>query len=123
MKNKYDTFTTEKTRVSYLPYTTLFELGFNPSSKGTFYLKGLIEYIIVNNLYDYSYKNILKMFTKDNNYELDNVRENIRNSLRRVDYFKIQKNFKKYLDVDFDYYFLSPTKFINILALKYSNLF
>lgn len=56
MKSEYGTYTKDKVKVSYLLYSMLFELGLNPSNKGTIYLKELIEYIILNNLYDYSYK-------------------------------------------------------------------
>ena len=69
MKSIYDTYTKDKVKVSYSLYAMLFELGLNPSNKGTIYLKELIEYIILNNLYDYSYKDILKFFVNDNNYE------------------------------------------------------
>ena len=58
MRSEYDTYTKDKVKVSYLLYAMLFELGLNPANKGTIYLKEIIEYIILNNLYDCSYKEI-----------------------------------------------------------------
>ena len=55
MKSVYDTCTKDKVKVSYSLYAMLIELGLNPSNKGTIYLKEVIEYIILNNLYDYTY--------------------------------------------------------------------
>ena len=121
MKSKYDTCTNDKVKVSYLLYAMLIELGLSPSNKGTIYLKEIIEYIILNNLYDYSYKDILKNFTNENNYDLEKIRTNIKNCLYRVDYARAKKNFNKYLNLEFDTYYLSPSKFINIVALKYNN--
>ena len=119
MKSVYDTCTKDKVKVSYSLYAMLFELGLSPSNKGTIYLKELIEYIILNNLYDYSYKEILELFITENHYELKNIKSNIKNSLYRIDYIKAKKNFEKYLSLQFDPYYLSPSKFINIIALKY----
>jgi hypothetical protein len=118
MKSEYDTSTKDKVKASYLLYAMLFELGLNPSNKGTIYIKEVIEYIILNNLYDYSYKEILQLFIKDKNYDLIKIRTNIKNALYRIDYSKAKKNFEKYLNIQFDTYYLSPSKFINIIALK-----
>ena len=121
MKREYDTFTKDKVEVSYLLYTVLFELGLNPSSKGTIYIKEIIEFIVLNNLYDYSYKEILNLFIKDNHYEKKNIKNNIKNSLYRIDYIKAKKGFEKYLNLQFDAFYLSPSKFISIIALKYKD--
>jgi len=120
MVSKYDTCTKNKVKVSYSLYTMLFELGLSPSNKGTIYLKELIEYVILNNLYDYSYKEILELFITENHYELNNIKNNIKNSLYRINYTKAKKNFEKHLSLEFDPYYLSPSKFINIVALKYN---
>ncbi len=121
MKSVYDTCTKEKVKVSYFLYAMLIELGLNPSNKGTIYLREIIEYTILNNLYDYSYKDILKLFTNENNYDLKKIRTNIKNCLYRINYTKSKKNFDKYLNIEFDTYYLSPSKFINIVALKYNS--
>lgn len=121
MKSVYDTCTKDKVKVSYSLYAMLFELGLSPSNKGTIYLKELIEYIILNNLYDYSYKEILQLFINDNSYEKKNIQSNIKNSLYRINYTKAKSNFEKYLNLQFDSYYLSPSKFINIIALKYKD--
>lgn len=121
MKSLYDTDTKDKVKVSYYLYPMLFELGLNPSNKGTIYLKELIEYIIQNNLYDYSYKETLELFIKDKHYELKNIKDNIKNSLYRIDYSKAKMNFEKYLNLSFNSYYLSPSKFISIISLKYHN--
>ena len=121
MKSVYDTYTKDKVKVSYSLYAMLFELGLNPSNKGTIYLKELIEYIIFNNLYDYSYKEILQLFINDNNYEKKNIQNNIKNTLYRINYTKAKNNFEKYLNLQFDNYYLSPSKFISIIALKYKD--
>ncbi len=94
MKSKYNILTQDKIKVSYLLYPILFELGLNPSNKGTIYLKKIIEYIILNDLYDYSYKEILQLFVNTNNYKLQKTKNNIKNSLYRIDYIKIKKNFE-----------------------------
>lgn len=120
MKSKYVTCTKDKVKASYSLYSMLFELGLSPSNKGTIYLKELIEYIALNNLYDYSYTKILELFINRNHYELKNIKSNIKNSLYRIDYIKAEKNFEKYLNIKFDPYYLSPSKFINIVYLKYS---
>lgn len=121
MKSVYDTCTKDKVKVSYSLYAMLFELGLCPSSKGTIYLKELIEYIVANNLYDSSYKDTLELFVADSHYELKNIKSNIKNSLYRIDYSKAKRNFKKYLDLEFDTYYLSPSNFINIVALRYND--
>jgi len=121
MKSVYDTCTKDKVKVSYSLYAMLIELGLNPSNKGTIYLREIIEYTILNNLYDYSYKDILKLFTNENNYDLKKIRTNIKNCLYRINYTKSKKNFDKYLNIEFDTYYLSPSKFINIVALKYNS--
>lgn len=121
MKSKYDTSTKDKVKVSYYIYTVLFELGLNPSSKGTIYLKEIIDYVILNNLYDYSYKKILQLFSNQQQYELENVKYNIKNCIYRINYLKAEKNFEKYLNIQFDTYYLAPSKLINIIALKYKN--
>ncbi len=121
MKSVYDTCTKDKVKVSYSLYAMLFELGLCPSSKGTIYLKELIEYIIYNNLYDYSYKEVLELFISKKHYELKNIKNNIKNALYRIDYSKAKRNFKKYLDLEFDTYYLSPSNFTNIIALKYND--
>lgn len=121
MKSVYDTCTKDKVKVSYSLYAMLFELGLCPSSKGTIYLKELIEYIVLNDLYDYSYKEVLELFVREKHYELKNIKSNIKNSLYRIDYSKAKKNFEKYLSLEFDSYYLSPSKFINIIALKYND--
>ena len=74
MKSVYDTCTKDKVKVSYSLYAMLFELGLCPSSKGTIYLKELIEYIIYNNLYDYSHKEVLELFISKKHYELKNIK-------------------------------------------------
>jgi len=119
MVSKYDTCTKDKVQVSYCLYAILFELGLNPSSKGTIYLKELIEYIILNNLYDYSYKEILNLFVTAKHYEQKNIQSNIKNSLYRIKYSKAKINFEKYFEIPFDNYYLSPSKFVIIVALKY----
>ena len=48
MDSKYDTYTKDNVTVSYLLHNLLFELGLNPSSKGTIYLKELITYVVSN---------------------------------------------------------------------------
>ena len=121
MKSIYDSSTKDKVKTSYSLYAMLFDLGLNPSNKGTIYLKELIEYIIINNLYDYSYKEILKKFIAENHYELKNVKYNIKNSIYRINYIKAKQNFEKYLNLPFDFYYLSPSKFTNIVALKYKD--
>ena len=121
MKSVYDTCTKDKVKVSYSLYAMPFELGLCPSSKGTIYLKELIEYIIYNNLYDYSYKEVLELFISKKHYELKNIKNNIKNALYRIDYSKAKRNFKKYLDLEFDTYYLSPSNFINIVALRYND--
>lgn len=118
MISEYDTCTKDKVKVSYLLYVMLFELGLSPSNRGTIYLKELIEYIALNNLYDYSYKEILQKFIDDKHYEKKNIKSNIKNALYRIDYTKAEKNFEKYLNIQFDTYYLSPSKFVNIIALK-----
>ncbi len=119
MKSEYDTFTKDKVTVSYLLYAMLFELGLSPSNIGTIYLKEIIEYITLNNLYDSSYKEILQLFIEEKHYELKKVKTNIKNALYRIDYTKTKKNFYKYFNIEFDSYYLSPSKFINLIALKY----
>lgn len=121
MKSVYDTCTKEKVKVSYFLYAMLIELGLNPSNKGTIYLKEVIEYIIFNNLYDYTYKDILSLFANEKNYNLENLKNNIKNCLYRINYTKSKKNFNKYLNLEFDTYYLSPSKFTNIIALKYND--
>lgn len=121
MKSKYGTYTKDKVKVSYSLYAMLFELGLSPSNKGTIYLKELIEYIILNDLYDYSYNEVLKLFINENHYELNSIKNNIKNSLYRINYTKAKKNFENYLSLQFDPYYLSPSKFINIIALKFNN--
>ena len=114
MDSKYDTYTKDNVTVSYLLYNLLFELGLNPSSKGTIY-------VVSNNLYDYSYNDILKQFIQKNHYENKNVKSNIKNALYRINTNKAKSNFKTYLNLQFDTYYLSPCNFINIIALKYNN--
>ena len=121
MKSEYDTCTKDKVEVSYLLYAMLFELGLNPASKGTIYIKEIIEFIVLNNLYDYSYKEILNLFIKDKHYEKKNIKSNIKNSIYRIDYIKAKKGFEKYLNLRFDAFYLSPSRFINIIALKYKD--
>ncbi len=121
MKSKYNTCTNDKVKVSYLLYSMLIELGLNPSSKGTIYLEEVIEYIILNNLYDYSYKDILELLANEKNYDFKKLKSNIKNCLYRIDYTKSKNNFDKHLNIKFDPYYLSPSKFINIVALKYNN--
>lgn len=121
MKSVYETCTKDKAQASYSLYTVLFELGLNPSSKGTIYLKELIEYIISNNLYDFTYKEILNLFVTDKHYEQKHIQNNIKNSLYRIKYSKAKANFEKYFKIPFDTYYLSPSKFVNIIALKYKN--
>lgn len=121
MISEYDTCTKDKVKVSYSLYTMLFELGLSPSNKGTIYLKELIEYIVLNNLYDYSYKEVLELFINDNHYEFKKINKNIKNCLYRIDYTKAKKNFEKYLSLQFDPYYLSPSKFTNIVALEYTD--
>lgn len=121
MKSVYDTCTKDNVKVSYSLYTMLFDLGLNPSNKGTIYLKEVIEYVVLNGLYDASYQEILKRFICENHYELKNIKDNIKNALYRVDYAKARKNFERYLKLPFDVYYFSPSKFISILALKYKN--
>lgn len=121
MDSKYDTYTKDNVTVSYLLYNLLFELGLNPSSKGTIYLKELITYVVSNNLYDYSYNDILKQFIQYNHYENKNVKSNIKNALYRINTNKAKSNFKTYLNLQFDTYYLSPCNFINIIALNYNN--
>lgn len=118
MKEIYDTTTKDKVIVSY---SILFELGLSPSNKGTIYLKELIDFIILNNLYDFSYKKNLELFSNENNYNFENIKSNIKNSLYRINYLKAQKNFEKYLNLPFDPYYLSPSKFISIISLKYKS--
>lgn len=121
MGNIYDSYTKDKVKASYYLYAILVDLGLNPSNKGTIYLKELIEYIIINDLYDYSYKAILEKFTAEKHYKVKNVKDNIKNSIYRINYIKAKKNFQKYLSLPFDFYYLSPSKFINIIALKYKD--
>lgn len=121
MKSVYDTCTKDNVKVSYSLYTMLFELGLSPSNKGTIYLKEVIEYIVLNGLYDYSYKKVLELFIHEKHYELKNIKDNIKNTLYRVDYAKAKKNFETYLKLPFDVYYFSPSKFISIFALKYKN--
>ena len=121
MDSKYDTYTKDNVTVSYLLYNLLFELGLNPSSKGTIYLKELITYVVSNNLYDYSYNDILKQFIQKNHYENKKVKSNIKNALYRINTNKAKSNFKTYLNLQIDTYYLSPCNFINIIALKYNN--
>lgn len=121
MKSEYETYTKDKVKVSYLLYSMLFELGLNPSNKGTIYLEELIEYIILNNLYDYSYKEILQMFINEKHYEKKNIKSNIKNALYRIDYIRAKKNFEKYLNLSFDTSYISPSRFTSIIALKYKN--
>ena len=76
MKSVYDTCTKDKVKVSYSLYAMLIELGLNPSNKGTIYLKEVIEYIILNNLYDYTYKDILSLFANEKNYYIELIIQN-----------------------------------------------
>lgn len=121
MKSEYDIYTKDKVKVSYSLFVILLELGLSPSNKGTIYLKELIEYIVLNNLYDYSYKEILELFINEKHYKLKNIKSNIKNTLYRIDSNKTKRNFEKHLSIQFDPYFLSPSKFINIIALKYNH--
>ena len=121
METKYDVLTKDVKEISYSVYTVLLNLGLSPSNKGTLYLKELILFVISNDLYDYSYKDILQKFIKHNNYDIKKVRNNIKNTLYRINCLKAKNNFEKYLDVEFDSYYTSPSKFLNIIALKYNN--
>lgn len=119
MKSTINTDTKNILTISYSIYAVLFSLGLNLSSKGTIYLKELIEFIILNNLYDYQYNKILELFITAKHYETKNIKNNIKNSLYRINFSKAKKNFELYLNLEFDSYYLSPSKFINIIALKY----
>lgn len=121
MNSKYDTYDKEKVSTSYLLYNLLFELGLSPSNKGTIYLKELIEYVVSNKLYDYSYNDILKKFVQSKSYESKNIKSNIKNTIYRINLNKAQNNFIKYLNLQFDSYYLSPCNFLNIVALKYND--
>ena len=42
---------------------------------------------------------VLELFISEKNYELKNIKTNIKNALYRIDYSKAKRNFKKYLDL------------------------
>ena len=68
-----------------------------------------------------AYNDILKQFIQKNHYENKNVKSNIKNALYRINTNKAKSNFKTYLNLQFDTYYLSPCNFINIIALKYND--
>ncbi len=114
MKSEYGS---TKDKVTDSLYAMLFDLGLSPSNKGTIYLKELIEYIISNNLYDHTYKELLGQFARENHYDLKKLQCNIKNTLYRLDTIKAKQNFAKYFSIPFDAYYLSPSKFISLITL------
>lgn len=114
MKSEYGS---TKDKVTYSLYALLFDLGLSPSNKGTIYLKELIKYIISNNLYDHTYKELLGQFASENHYDLKKIQSSIKNTLYRLDTAKAEKNFEKYFAIQFDAYYFSPNKFISLITL------
>ena len=100
-------------------FTLLINLGLSPSLKGTFFLKAIIK-ICLDRPYlkELSFKEIVSIYSKENNLTPKNVISSIQYACHSINQNHAKKNFRKYLDIDYDEYFLSKKQFLLILNNK-----
>lgn len=115
----YDTFTKENCNISYESFiqTSLAKLGFKFNTSGTKYLKDLILFIYINNVYDVCIDKICKEFLINKNIysiSVKNFITRIDYSIQNVDNKKFQYNFYNIFHVDYDIYYRSVKNIVNL---------
>ncbi len=100
-------------------FTLLINLGLSPCLKGTFFLKDILKMCKSSPSYkELSFKEIVKIYSKENNLKEKNVISSIQYACHNLNQNHAKKNFRKYLKIDYDDYFLSKKQFLLILNNK-----
>lgn len=100
-------------------FILLINLGLNPSLSGTRYLKDIIGMCAKNEAYkELSFKEIVEKYSLLSGISSKQITSNIQYACQNIRIPNAEKNFKKYLDIDLDEYFLSKKQFLLILNNK-----
>ena len=105
-------------------FILLINLGLNPSLSGTRYLKDIIRMCAKNEAYkELSFKEIVEKYSVISKISPKQITSNIQYACQNIRTIDAEKNFKKYLDIDLDKYFLSKKQFLLILNSKIKKSF
>lgn len=116
MINKYDISTKDKKEMSYrtFVFALLINLGFNPSNKGTFYLRDLILLAISNDT-DIGLKELRKQLANKKHISQMKIKTNIDYAFRCIDSTKAKDNFKNIFYIEYNPYFITAKTLINLV--------
>lgn len=116
MVSKYDISTKDKKEMSYraFVFALLINLGFNPSNKGTFYLRDLILLAIRNNA-DIWLKELRKQLASKKHISQMKIKTNIDYAFKCIDSTKTKNNFKNIFHFEYDIYFMTAKTLINLV--------
>lgn len=114
MQNLYDTFTKDKTKVSYEFWVekSLINLGFCYSNAGTHYLKKMILYVFENDLDNVTMEKLYIEISKKTNKKPLAIKGAIKYAINMINTTKAKSNFYKIFNYEYDYYFLTPKNLI-----------
>jgi len=116
MVSKYDISTKDKKEMSYrtFVFALLINLGFNPSNKGTFYLRDLIL-LAINNSEDIGLKELRKQLANKKRISQTKIKTNIDYAFKCIDNTKTENNFKDIFHFEYDIYFMTAKTLINLI--------
>lgn len=116
MISKYDISTKEKNEMSYraFVFALLIDIGFNPSNKGTFYLRDLIL-LAMNNSEDIGLKELRKQLANKKHISQTKIKTNIDYAFKCINSIKTKNNFKNIFHFEYDTYFMTAKTLINLI--------
>lgn len=122
MVNKYDIYTEDKKEMSYrtFVFALLINLGFNPSNKGTFYLRDLIL-LAMKNSEDIGLKELRKQLANKKHISQTKIKTNIDYAFKCIDSTKTKNNFNNIFHFEYNIYFMTAKTLINLVISLISN--
>ena len=100
-------------------FALLINLGLNPCLKGTWFLKDIILMCAKNETFkELSFKEIAIRYSDIIKIPPKKIISNIQYACHNINQIHAENNFKKYLNIDLDEYFLSKKQFLLILNNK-----
>lgn len=119
MKNKYEISTKDKIEISYRAFilSSLLNLGFSPTTKGTYYLRDLILLALQTNFKDrdIAIKSLTNQLAEQIKIPPNKIKSNMDYAFKYRNDQKAHNHFKDLFGITYDPYFLTAKSIISLM--------